>query len=86
MELEQAWQHVDHYLEQILLRTKELRQAVADSPAVSETPIPGTCVLDEIDAAEKELAESLRLSKSANQRLQALYSRNRNKNGSRTTV
>jgi hypothetical protein len=77
MELQQSWELVDFYLEQIALRTKELRQNVAGSSTVSETPDLGACVLDEIDVAEKELAEALRLSKSANQRLQNLYSHRR---------
>jgi DNA invertase Pin-like site-specific DNA recombinase len=77
MELQQAWMLVDFYLEQIIIRTKELRQNAAASSKVSETPIPGTCVLDEIDIAEKELTEALRLSKSANERLQNMYSHRR---------
>lgn len=83
MELQQAWNLVDFYLEHIALHLKELRQKVAADRKVSETPIPGTCVLDEIDVAEKELAEALRLSKSANQRLQNLYSHNRGQDGRR---
>lgn len=77
MELQEAWGVADFYLGQIVCHTKDLRQKVEGSIQVSETPGLRTCVLSEIDTAEKEVAEALRLSKSAHQRLQNLHSRQR---------
>ncbi len=79
MKLQQAWHEVDYRLEHIARHTNDLRQKVLEI-GFSETTLSGTSILEEIEVAEKEVNEALRLSKSANKRLLNLYSHRRKKN------
>lgn len=79
MTLEDTWAEIDHYLWQISLKVKELRQQAGQTKAVSEPHSGGACILEEIDLAERELIEALRLSRSARDRIRNLFSDRRKK-------
>lgn len=77
MELQEAWEITNSYLEQIVSHTKDLRQKVEKTIEVSESASSRACVCVVIDIAEKEVAEALHLSQSAQQRLRNLHSQQR---------
>ena len=77
MELKKAWELADFYLGHIVNNTKELQRNISAAYTVAETPASLACILREVEEAEKEAAEALRLSQSARHRLQNLYSHQR---------